>query len=231
MRNLMCLILGISGFAVGGSNSGSSGETNVPITMMDPAMATDAGDGSGGGGGGTIDIPDEGSGGGADVVPFPECPREQIPAEFTPYAGELTLTMSEYTACSTMCGQDESCYVDANCPGIEAFNDCFNTEVIGCSAGGSGMCRKEYENFVCCADSFQCAPDDQTCVMTNCANEIAMVAPCVQGDRTCLQQGGAKCLAPEPAPGSEPAPAPAGGGTTIPTASLRELARSLNALR
>ncbi len=212
MRKLMCLVLVISGLAVGcGDSSGGSDDKK------------DAGGGDDNNNG--IDIPDAGSPGGEEEVPFPECPREDIPAMFDAYTGPKTMTQAGYMACSTKCGMDNSCYTEANCPGVDAFNDCLNTEVIGCTAKAKGSCREEYENFVCCADGNKCGQDDTACIQGKCGGEIMKIQDCLPMDMACLQAAGGTCFAP-----AAPATAVSLGSSARTAISAASIARALQSM-
>ena len=169
-------------------------------------------------GGEGIEIPEDGESSGGD--PYPECPREMVEVP-PPYAGTgPAWTQEEFMACQQMCGMDQTCFNEENCPGIDEFDLCANSEIFQCSAVAGGTCRVEYENVVCCINIAGCAPDDQACAETNCGQDIAAMQQCITNDIPCLQQAVGGCLGPAPAAGTMTIPADA---ASTPAFFSREL--------
>lgn len=115
------------------------------------------------------------------------------PPPVSGWDGIPTLTAAQLTQCQTFCGDDDSCYTDANCPGITAFNDCANAELLACSVNVGGACRSEYQALTCCADE-RCG-NDQVCVEANCDVELQSIRDCIVDDSTCLNESANRCLA------------------------------------
>jgi hypothetical protein len=218
---------------------GSDGGDDDKGTTMDPATGNGSGnggdgsaDGDGDNGGG-IEIPGETSGGGEAEDKYPECPREDIAAEFPGYNGEggaITMTQADFMACQQKCGQDQACFTEENCPGLDAFNACANTEILVCSAKSGGECRDEYENLVCCANEFMCAPDDSACVQGNCGVEVTGIQTCIQSDMTCLGSALSACLAPPSTGDAATNPGNGTGTTTLAPEALTQMLKNLGTL-
>ncbi len=188
MRKLMCLVAMISGFSMG------CGDGDKDDKGTDTADE-DAGGGNGtGNGNGDIDIPDAGSPGGDEELPFPECPRDDIPAQFDAYTGPKIMTQEDYMACASMCMQDQACF--DMCPGAKEFGDCLNNDLVACSAKEKGTCRTEYVNFTCCGAASMCAQGDMTCIETKCGTELTEIRDCIGADMICLRAAGSACFAP-----------------------------------
>jgi hypothetical protein len=132
-------------------------------------------------------IPD---GGGGD-----ECPRDEIPDTWDKYEGELTMTQTGFMECQMKCGTDESCFTEANCPGLDLFDECANTNLIACTGASDGECRMPYEDLLCCAAEAGCDGDaGADCVSDNCETELTAVQGCIDTDMDCLQEALISCL-------------------------------------
>ena len=177
MRKLMCLMLVLSGLAMGcgsdggkkddpngdngdGDNAGDGDATNGDgdtDTNEDPATGGDGdatgGDGDTTGGDGDIVIDDPSMGGDK----YPMCPRADIPAP-TGYTGTKPFSMEEAQACATKCGQDSDCFFA--CPGAEEWATCVQTEAIACTSKAGGVCKEGYDTALCC--------QNQTDVVAEC---------------------------------------------------------------
>jgi hypothetical protein len=126
---------------------------------------------------------------------YPECAREDI--DVPPrYQGRLRFTEQNLRACQQRCGQNQGCYTEQNCPGIDAFNDCANSSLLRCTASERGSCRAEYENAVCCLDDAGCAQNDNACADRQCGGDIAELQMCVDANDACRQETLRECLAP-----------------------------------
>ncbi len=133
----------------------------------------------------------------ATVDPYPKCDRTQTPKELEGYTGEKpAFSMENLTACQMKCGNDDACYVEAECPGIDLFSDCSFENLLACTGSEGKACRLEIENFDCCLGASGCDLDseDRTCVQDKCANDITALRDCYGADRTCLQSARAQCL-------------------------------------
>lgn len=177
------------------------GDMNMDDSPSLPMPGEDSTDPSTGGGGDTggdtdgdgLEIPDEESSGGD---PYPECPREMIETP-PPFDGaKPAWTQEEFMACQQTCGMDQSCFTEENCPGLDNFDLCANSEIFACSANDAGACRLEYENVVCCINIAGCAGDDIECAQLNCGADITAMQTCIQADMPCLQQAVGACIAP-----------------------------------
>lgn len=131
-----------------------------------------------------------------DPDPYPDCARDQV--ELPPaYEGPRPAwTQQQFMDCQQVCGMDQSCFNEDNCPGIDQFDACANDEILRCSASVGALCRVEYENRTCCAELAGCDVDDASCAELPCASEVTAQQACIQNDAPCLQQAVGTCVGP-----------------------------------
>jgi hypothetical protein len=252
MRKLMFLMLLLSGLSLvacggdddkGDGNSDDGADDNGDNGDGDNSDGTEEttdpiGDGEDDDDDGSVIIPDAGSGGddGEDVVSTCDpALAAMIPDPFPGYEGDKPFSQADLMACQAMCGMDQACYTEANCPGLDLFDECANAEIIKCSgSSATGQCRVQIENFLCCVNVNMCGDTDQACVMNKCGAELTGIQGCIQADTACTMNQGilASCLGTDEVPPTDPGTGGGGGTTTIHSAhTVKQLMQSLKGLR
>lgn len=152
--------------------------------------------------------------------PYPKCDRTQTEKVIEGYTGDKPeFSMANLTACQMKCGQDDMCFVDANCPGLELWGDCVFENLLTCVGSEGKTCRWEVENYDCCVAASGCdlTSMDPTCVRSKCATDGMALSACLDTDIPCIQTARGQCFGagytPDPDGGVNPdASVPAGDG-------------------
>jgi len=195
----MLVVSGL-GFGCGSDSKKDTGTNNNPATgdgdkggNGDGDIASgdgDTGDGdkTPGGDGDHTAIPDAGSTGGKPVGNmYPQC-TPAVPVTFMGYNGEKKFTKEADMACSTKCGMDQTCYTDANCPGLETFQSCVVQNGASCEAPKGTACRDKFVDLLCCLNT-ECLAADKKSIDPNCTKCDALnksYIDCFTADTKCF---------------------------------------------
>ncbi len=116
-----------------------------------------------------------------------------LPSRVPGYQGQVYFTRQQFMQCLNLCGQNDACRNEANCPGIQSFNACIRQESLACSARPGGACRIDFESFQCC--SLERCVDDGACVSQMCSFEAAVLKACLPKDYNCVSTAAELCFA------------------------------------
>jgi len=203
MRTWMSLVLVLAGVSVGCGDSGGkkddvdAGKTGATGDGNDNTGDGNDNTGDGNDNTGGMSTSGENTPDAAVKDPYPKCDRTQTPKEIEGYMGEKPeFSMANLTACQTKCGQDNMCFVEANCPGIDLFSSCTFENLLACTGSEGKACRWELENFDCCVAASGCdlTSEDPTCVREKCATDGMALSACYGADVTCIQTARTQCF-------------------------------------